>query len=162
MAQNYYSKRTVEKLKAQAHCAEQNFASTLADNEKLGAELSETKQELTRVRELLEKERMKSYDLEVKLGLRNASRDGCAMKAAEVKRTAVRRAHEELHKVKPTEASPQLLHRAIGNAQGILAAAIDANLSDAGEAGAAPISLYPDDEKAERENNPMYRMRRGY
>lgn len=161
MAQNYYSKRTVEKLKAQAHCAEQNFASTLADNEKLGAELSETKQELGRVRELLDKERMKSYDLEVKLGLRNASRDGCAMKAAEVKRTAVRRAHEELHKVKPTEANAQLLHRAIGNAQGILAAAIDAN-AEAGEMGAQSISLYPDDEKAGRERNPMCRMRGGY
>lgn len=51
MAQNYYSKRTVEKLKAVAHCAEQNFASTLADNEKLGAELTETKADYSRCRD---------------------------------------------------------------------------------------------------------------
>lgn len=159
--QNYYSKRTVEKLKTQLHCAEQNFSSTLSDNEKLGAEIVELKAENERYYTKWQDSIAKIASLETQLGLRKSYNEGRDMAAIQVKRTAMRRAHEELHKVKSTEENARILHRAIGNAQGILAAAIDANRSD-GESYAEPISLYPADEKAERDEmrrNPgmMYR-----
>lgn len=142
MTQNYYSKRTVDKLRAHAQLAETNFSSTLAENVKLVTELQETKAELERFRGLFDRERTKTYDLETKLGLRNSYNNGCDKAQADVKRDALQRAHEELHKVKPTDTNTMLLQRAIGNAQGILAAAIDANGQHA-----QSISLYPDDDK---------------
>ena len=138
MAQNYYSKRTVEKLRAAVHCAEQNFESTLKDNEQLGKELSDLKAYAAQKSDLLDKERTKTYELNRQLEILQGKREQRDTCMAQVKRSATERAHAELHKVKATEQNKEVLQRAIGNAQGILAAALDANN------GYAPsIDLYP-------------------
>lgn len=136
--QNYYSKNTVLKLRARVHFAEENFASTLTDNEKLGIELTEVKAQAARYSDQLDKERSKTYELTRKIEILEGKREQRDTCMAQVKRNATERAHTELHKIKAVEKSPEVLQRAIGNAQGILAAALDANN------GYAPsIDLYP-------------------
>lgn len=146
MAQNYYSKHYVNKLRARAECAEENFKSTLDDNEKLGIELKEAKEYGARYAENYRNEQAKRSDLEQQIKVLRGEATGRDTTMAMVKRGAVRRAHEELHKVKPTERNTDLLQRAVGNAQGILAAALDANNDHA-----SPLSLYPDEDKAQCE-----------
>lgn len=150
MTQRWYSVRTVQKLKVAAENAERNFKEMRDMYDVLVESNREAELKADQYYKYWQDEMGKVADLEIKLGIRKSYQDGQATKAADVKQSAAARAHQELHKVKPDEDNTRLLHRAIGNAQGILAAALDAN-----DGYAAPISLYPDEERADREKHPI-------
>ena len=146
MTTRYYAKKTVDKLKAQLHLAEQNFNSTLADNEKLADQIKEKDDHIAQLQERIQKQ-----NTEIRQYERSSDNQAVYSRAAEEKKkdflqTCAFRAHNELMQVKPGEMDAGLLQRVIGNVQGALAAALDViNM------GAPYTNLYPRDNLVAKE-----------
>lgn len=98
----------------------------------------------------------RSNDAEYKarLKLQNQEQRDIGSRLGNIKNSEklVRRAHEEISRVKPTEKDPSLLMRAIGDVQGILACILDTN-RDEGQCFAERFDPYPDEEREHNNQN---------